>query len=72
MWPMVMVACSKWLVTNDNGNIVTNNYVMKVGSNTIHGYKMNVGSIVVNGYNECNKWLHNLWNLRKHHDECKM
>jgi hypothetical protein len=63
---MVMVACSKWLVTNDNGNIVTNNYVMKVGSNTIHGYKMNVGSIVVNGYttnnngyNECNKWLHN-------------
>ncbi len=64
---MVIVACSKWLVTNDNGNIVTNNYVMKVGNNTIHGYKMNVGSIVINGYttnnngyNECNKWLHNL------------
>ncbi len=63
---MVMVACSKWLVTNDNGNIALNNYVMKVGRNTIHGYKMNVGSIVVNGYttnnngyNKCNKWLHN-------------
>jgi len=63
---MVIVACSKWLVTNDNGNIVTNNYLMKVGSNTIHGYKMIVGSIVVNGYttnnngyNECNTWLHN-------------
>jgi hypothetical protein len=60
-----MLACSKWLVTNDNGNIITNNYVMKVDSNTIHGFKMNVGSIVVNGYmtnnngyNKCNKWLH--------------